>query len=320
LPEDKTVGSRARSGEPPSGLHKTSQGKTIAGTPLVAQIILVLFSRPMDAADFPLSLYLARIGLTAAPDPNEEGLRKLHAAQAFSIPFENLDIHLGRTISLEPDALVSKIIRRGRGGYCFELNGIFHLALRSLGFAVRPLLARVLYGRSDPGARTHQVLIVTISGRDWLADIGFGGPGLRLPLPLIPGQVEKQYRELFRLRSDPKYGIVLQKESNDAFVDLYAFDEDELTLDIDIDMANHFTSTWPDSIFRLHRMCSLPKSWGRTTLSDMELTIHRDGQSISRTLPSGPQYMAAIAEHFGICLDAAYESLAPLSQSQGPTA
>jgi N-hydroxyarylamine O-acetyltransferase len=272
----------------------------------------MLFSALMNTLDFPLSQYLARVGLSKSPEPDEEGLREMHSAQAFSIPFENLDIHLGRGISLKMEALVSKLINQRRGGYCFELNGIFHLALKSLGFTVRPLLARVLYGRKDPGARTHQVLIVTISGRDWLADSGFGGPGLCLPLPIVPDQIGEQYGERYRLRRDSVYGMVLQRESQDSFVDLYSFDEREPTLDVDIDMANHFTSTWPASIFRLHRMCSLRKLWGRVTLSDMELTIHRNGQSLTRILPPGPQYMASIAEHFGIHLNARYEDLSQL--------
>ncbi len=284
---------------------------------LVPQVILMLFSAPMKAIDFPLSGYLARVGLSKAPEPDEEGLKEIHAAQVFSIPFENLDIHLGRSILLEPDKLVSKLIYRQRGGYCFELNGIFQLALESLGFAVRPLLARVIYGRTDPGAHTHQVLIVKLPGQGWLADAGFGGPGLRMPLPLIPDQVGEQYGERYRLRLDPKYGTVLQKESNDAFIDLYAFNENELTLGIDIEMANHFTSTWPASIFRLHRMCALPQPWGRVTLSNMELTIYRDGKSVRRTLPPGTQYMESIAENFGINLDAAYGDLAPLEPTQG---
>jgi N-hydroxyarylamine O-acetyltransferase len=265
---------------------------------------------------FSLSQYLARIGLSRIPDPDEEGLREVHAAQALSTAFENLDIHLGRAIPLRPEDLVAKLIHQRRGVYCFELNGIFRLALQSLGSAVRPLMARVLYGRSDPGARTHQVLIVTISGRRWLADSGCGGPGLRLPLRIVRDRIEEQCGERYRLRRDSRYGMVLQKESGAAFVDLYVFDERERTLDIDIDTANHCTSTWHDSILRLRRMCSLPKPWGRATLSDMELTTYRDGQSLSRTLPPGPECMAAIAEHFGIHLNAAYEDLAPLAISK----
>jgi len=269
----------------------------------------------MDSSDFPLAHYLERIGLKETPKPDEEGLKQVHAAQAFSIPFENLDIHLGRAISLKPADLVAKLIYRKRGGYCFELNGIFNLALKALGFAVRPVLARVLYGRSAPGARTHQVLVVTISGCTWLADVGFGGPGLRLPMPIVADQIEQQYGERYRLRPDPTYGMLLQKESRDAsVVGLYAFDERELTMDLDINMANHFTATSPDSIFRLRRMCALPKPWGRITIEDMELAIYRDGQSTRRLLPSGASYMDAIAENFGIYLDAAYDDFAQRSE------
>ncbi len=279
---------------------------------LAACAHLMLFSSYMDSQDFPLSEYLSRIGLDTAPKPDLEGLRALHAAQAFSIPFENFDVLLGRNISLETGDLVSKLIRHRRGGYCFELNGIFYRALKALGFEVRQLMARVLYDRPDPGARTHEVLLVRISGEDWLADNGFGGPGLCLPLPMMPDVIGEQFGERYRLRGDPQLGMVLQRESKGAFIDIFSFNENEVTLDVDIEMANHFTSTWPASTFRLRRMCSLRKAWGRVTLSDMELTIHRDGESVSRTLRPGPGYIAAMAEHFGIYLDAAYEDLAPL--------
>jgi N-hydroxyarylamine O-acetyltransferase len=278
---------------------------------------LVLFLASMTSTGFQLPRYLERVGLSSPPKPDEDGLRQIHSAQAFSIPFENLDIHLGRPISLKPEALAGKILSRNRGGYCFELNGIFHLALTALGFSVRPHLARVLYGRADAGARTHEVLTVAISGNKWLADAGFGGPGLRSPLPLVIGQVQEQYGERYRLRQDSVLGTVLQKESQNSFLDLYAFNEKELTLEVDIDMANHYTSTSPSSIFRLHRMCSLPNSRGRVTLSDMELTIYRDGQSVSRPLPAGPAYVAAIEEHFGIDVDAKYENFLPVTRFSG---
>lgn len=239
----------------------------------------------------------------------------MHSAQAFSIPFENIDVHFGRPISLKPADLVEKILRQKRGGYCFELNGIFLQALRALGFSARPHMARVLYGRAAPSERTHEVLVVTVSGKKWLADTGFGGPGLRSPIPIATDLAHEQYGERYRLRRDPELGLVLQKETRDLLLDLYAFNENELTLEVDIEMGNHFTSTSPVSIFRLHRMCSLAQSWGRVTLNDMELTIHRDGQSIRRILPPGPEYMAAISKHFGIDTGAMYEDLLPLKNS-----
>jgi len=260
----------------------------------------------MHATDFPIKKYLDRIALESAPGEDENGLKQIHAAHVFSIPFENLDIHLGRTISLKPEDLIEKMLVKKRGGYCFELNGLLHQALNALNFTVRPLLARVLYTLPEPTALTHQVLIVTISGTDWLADTGFGGPGLRLPVPVIPDRIFEQYGDRYKLRSDPDYGWVLEKESGGAFIDLYAFTE-QLTLDADIEMSNHFTSTWPSSLFRIQKMCVLPKTWGRITLADMELTIHRDGRSTGKTLDPGPSYMDALAEHFGLALNTKYE-------------
>ena len=111
---------------------------------------------------------------------------------------------------------------------------------------VRPLLVRVLYNLTEPGPYAHEVLIVTISGQDWLADVGFGGPGLRLPIPMIPERTYEQFGDCYRLRSDPDYEWVLQKESGGTFVDLYTI-KDRLTLDTDIEMSNHFTSTYPGS-------------------------------------------------------------------------
>jgi N-hydroxyarylamine O-acetyltransferase len=260
----------------------------------------------MNSKDFPLSRYLERIALSSPPDRDENGLKEIHAAQTFTIPFENLEIHLGRTISLKPEDLIDKLLERNRGGYCFELNGMLHLALKALGFIVRPLLVRVFYNRTEVGPYAHQVLIVTISGQDWLADAGFGGPGLRLPIPMIPDRTYEQFGDRYRLRSDPDYGWVLQKESGSTFIDLYTI-RDQLTLDDDIEMSNHFTSTWPGSFFRAQRVCAIPKTWGRITLTDMELTFHRDGRSTSRTLTPGPPYMEALAEHFGLVLEAEYK-------------
>jgi N-hydroxyarylamine O-acetyltransferase len=260
----------------------------------------------MNSIDFPLSQYLERIGLSSLPSRDEDGLKEIHAAQAFTIPFENLEIHLGRKISLKPEDLIEKILDRNRGGYCFELNGLLHLALKALGFMVHPLLVRVFYNLAEPGPYAHEVLIVTMSGQDWLADVGFGGPGLRLPIPMIPDRIYEQFGERYRIRSDPDHEWVLQKEGGDTFIDLYTI-KDQLTLDADIEVSNHFTSTWPDSFFRAQRMCVIPKPWGRITLNGMELNFHRDGQNTSRVLPPGPPYMEALAEHFGLVLETEYE-------------
>lgn len=265
----------------------------------------------MSAASFPLEAWLERVGLAAAPCADAAGLAAAHEAQAFAIPFENLDIQLGRPIALEPAALVAKLVRRRRGGYCYELNTLLMLALEALGFRPRAGLARVLWNRPEPGPRSHQVLRVAADGRDWLADVGFGGPGLRRPIPLEPGRVERQHGEAFRLRADERLGLVLEQEAEAGWLGLYAFAE-ETTLPVDIAVANFVSSHLPASPFVRSRMAALPAAWGRVTLLDMELRLHRDGATRIERLAPGAAYLAALREHLGIELDAAYDELRPL--------
>jgi N-hydroxyarylamine O-acetyltransferase len=260
----------------------------------------------VNPEDFQIDPYLKRIGLVRAPAADERGLKEVHAAQVFTIPFENLDIHLGRPVSLKPEDLVEKIVFRKRGGYCFELNGLLGLALRAIGFTLHPVLARVLYQLPEPTALTHEVLVVNLSGRDWLADAGFGGPGLRLPLEIQPDLVSEQYGDSYRLLRNSIGGWTLQKKAATGFIDLYMF-QDTPALDIDIEMSNHFTSTWPSSRFRMHKMCSLASADRRITLLDTELSIHKRGRTSRRTLPQGPAYVEALAEYFGIELGTTYE-------------
>lgn len=263
-------------------------------------------------APFPLEAWLARVGLDRPPRPDEAGLIAAHEAQAFSIPFENLDIHLGRAIALEPAALAGKLVQRRRGGYCYELNTLLSLALAALGFRPREGLARVLWNRPGPGPRSHQLLRVRVGRRDWLADVGFGGPGLRRPIPLEPGRIGRQHGEAFRLRRHAHLGLILQKEAEGGWLDLYAF-ADELTLPVDVAVANFVSSHLPTAPFVRFRMCALPAPWGRVTLQDLELRIHRDGSVRRETLTPGPAYLAALKEHFGIELDAAHDDLRPLA-------
>ena len=135
--------------------------------------------RPVD-----LDAYLARIGYRERLDPTVETLRGLHFAHATQIPFENLDILLGRSIVLDLESLQKKLVERRRGGYCFEQNTLFAAVLESLGFAVTRLAARVRFGATSIRPRSHMLLSVEIDGEPWLADVGFGGEGLLHPVPL----------------------------------------------------------------------------------------------------------------------------------------
>ena len=191
-----------------------------------------------------LDAYLARIGYQGPVEPTVACLEGLHLAHVTSIPFENLDIHLGRPIRLDLESLQDKLVRARRGGYCFENNTLFAAALEEIGFAVTRLAARV---RGGTGGRTHMVLRVEAEGSAWLADVGFGGGSILKPLPFEPGPVVDQFGWRFRLVDDDA-GRELQALRPEGWLGSYVFTF-EPQLPIDYEIANHYTSTHPDSPF-----------------------------------------------------------------------
>ena len=194
-----------------------------------------------------LTAYARRVGVTDARVPDLETLRRLHAAHVAAIPFENLDILLGRGISLELPDLVAKLAVGGRGGYCFEHNTLFLAVLRELGFSALPMEARVRAGSTVLRPRTHMVIAVQIDDRRWLADVGFGGEGLLEPVAL-DGTPSLPTAGLTHRIIEADDLFVLQARRTAGWDDQYAF-RFERVHPIDFEMANWFTSTYPQSPF-----------------------------------------------------------------------
>ena len=248
-----------------------------------------------------LSAYLDRINYRGDRLPTSETLRQLHLAHVLAVPFENLDNFLGRAVSLEPADLFAKIVVARRGGYCFELNGLFSLLLEALGFPVTRMIARVRYGSKPPYARSHQVLLVSMQGESWLVDVGFGGNGLLEPFPLVAGQVARQLGEQFRLVSAEQDGYLLQCLVHDEWESLYSFSP-EPCQPVDYRYANYFHSHSPDSLFMQRRICTLPTLEGRKTLVDQSLSMRRNGKNEKSVADSDAAYARMLQEHFGIVL------------------
>ncbi len=249
--------------------------------------------------------YLERIGYREPPRPSAETLHALHVAHTFSVPFENLDVHLGRTIALEPDALFDKIVRRRRGGYCFELNGLFALLLEALGFTAHRLMARVRGEAAGPSPRSHQVLLVECGGESWLADVGFGGRGLIAPLPLRPVDEAVQYADRFRLARRPSSNretFLLQSALKGAWRDLYEFSLERFE-PVDYIFANYYHSHAPESLFTQHVICTKPTPDGRVTLTDRDLTIRTAQTRRRHTVADPDEFRTVLHLHFGIEAD-----------------
>lgn len=210
----------------------------------------LMFPMSIPPAEIDLDAYFARIGSTASRKPTLALLHAIIAHHIVAIPFENLDVLLGRPILLDPASLQQKLIRDRRGGYCFEQNGLLLLVLTALGFQAVPLSARVRIQRPRDFTppRTHLFIRVEIAGETWLADVGIGGLSPTAALRLNDAGEQSTLHEPRRiLRENGRF--FRQVKLGDEWSDVCEFTGEEMPL-IDREVSNWWTSTNPRSTFR----------------------------------------------------------------------
>lgn len=256
---------------------------------------------PEPALD--LDAYFARIGYTGTREPSLATLRALHLHHVLAVPFENLDVLLGRTISLELGDLARKIVHERRGGYCYEQNTLFAAVLRALGFHVATLVARVRWQvpAEQPTARTHMILRVEADGRPWLADVGFGSAGLTGPIALDAGEIEQTTpHEARRLAVRGEY-TVHQVRIGGEWHDAFQFTSDAVP-SIDYEVANWFSNKHPRSHFQQNLIVTRARADGsRVLLFNRELTERRrDGSAVKRPVHDADELLALLAAHFDL--------------------
>ena len=251
-----------------------------------------------DSNHLDLEAYLLRIDYSGPLDLSQPVLEQLHLAHATHIPFENLDILLGRPISLDLAHVQGKLVAGRRGGYCFEQNLLFAAVLTKLGFSVKQLAARVRYRTTHILPRTHMLLLVTVDETTSLVDVGFGAEGLLLPVPLVANQPVQHYAWTYRLM-EGKGHWVLQSSHDAAWLDLYAFTEQE-QLFADYQMANYYTSTHPDSRFVQILTVQLPTPSSRKILHNREFVEDFGTTVTRRTLADDDELLDILAGSFGL--------------------
>lgn len=260
---------------------------------------------------FDLATYLARIALPAIPAADANGLFDLQRAHRLAIPFENLDILLGRLIEIDSASVFAKLVEAKRGGYCFEHNRLFLDALAACGFDARPLLARVWLGATSVPPLTHTFSLVTIDGQAWIADPGFGG-SYAPPMPLVDGvEVDGPDGARFRLSQTLEHGWMLSRDGHPATTDgrgtgegwqpQYSFTLD-WAWDVDLALSNHWVSTAPSSRFCRHRVVSIVLPTGFASLTD-GLYRRRAGDDEASVMITDPRiYRMRLSLMFGIAL------------------
>lgn len=240
----------------------------------------------MYADNFKLADYCQRIKIKYQGElsPNLASVQALMQQQLNTLPFENLNVLAGRVISLKPEDIVEKLIYQQRGGYCYELNGLFTMALSALGIEYQWVAARpLIYPARRP--RTHAALVVQFDGVEWLLDLGFGSYGMREPMRLdqINQPVQQAYDQ-FMLTQETDGDLALQALVEGVWVKQYSFNRSPVEW-IDFLPANWMNSTHPDAIFTKIPLIVLFTPEGRKLLAGNNFKTYQAGRVTQITIP-----------------------------------
>jgi N-hydroxyarylamine O-acetyltransferase len=246
------------------------------------------------------SAYLKRIGVEKE-EPSLSFLRTLHKNHLLNIPFENLDIHYGQKIVLDYQKVFKKVIERHRGGFCYELNGLFYQLLLSLGFRCHLISGRVRNRETDELGREfdHMIILVFDESDSWLIDVGFG-EGFIEPKKIDTKTVQMDYTKYWRMTQDADENYLLQV-SNDAshFETIYQFDLVPRQM-IEFMWMCDYHQTSPDSFFTGKKLITQLTPTGRVTLTDRTLKIHSLSTTSEMDILNEDEFLSKLKEHFGI--------------------
>ena len=256
-----------------------------------------------SAAKLDLDAYLRRIGYRGPAEPSEAALAALHRAHLAAIPFENLDIILGRGVQVDLDSIQAKLVHARRGGYCYEHGQLFGAVLERLGFGVDRLLARVGPDGAQARPRTHLTLRVTAGSGMWLADVGFGSspPGplsLRWPQAGGPRDLDGWVYQVVPDEETERTWKLRELQGGD-WVTLYRF-EDQRVYPADVVMSNHFTSTHPQSWFTWQPIVVRRDPGAIVSLVGRSYTVTRPGHVKERRQLTDDEFAAALTDVFAL--------------------
>ena len=242
--------------------------------------------------------YLKRINYRGSIVPSAQTLRDLQLAHLQAVPFENLSIHANQPIVLNDKALFEKIVKRRRGGFCYELNGLFAALLRELGFKVDMLSARVANAQGELGPEfDHMTLLVSLEDR-WLADVGFGDSFL-LPLLLDERGEQVQGNVSYQILAEDDGFSLMQRNPDDQWRLQYRFTLKPYTFSAYEAMCRYH-QTSPESHFTSGRVCTRATPQGRITLRELRLITTTQGQREERSVADELEYEKILREEFDV--------------------
>ncbi len=243
--------------------------------------------------------YLERIGLTRTEvSANLASLRLLQRSHLLAVPFENLDIHWKRPIVLDLDRFFEKIVEERRGGFCYELNGLFNELLRELGFETRLISARVSKGGSHGREYDHAAIIVRIGEDEYLADVGFGDFAAE-PLTFVLDIEQADQTGTFIIRRFDDDCFEVAKREGDEWKGEYILKNIPRDLTEFTEMCD-FQQYSPESHFTKGKLCSIMTANGRKTLTDSKLIVTEDSVKRESLVDSDIDFEDLLAREFAI--------------------
>ena len=248
-----------------------------------------------------ISAYLKRIGFDGDLTPSLELLATLQKTHLLHIPFENLDIHYDRPITLDFERIYEKVIHQRRGGFCYELNGLYYYLLKSLGYQVKRISARVYAaGLKLPHEYDHLAVIVTLDGKEYLTDVGYKEFAFA-PLKLELDISQKDERGHFRFDQHSEGYIRVSKVSNMETLPEYVFMNVHREFSEFTQMC-HFQQYDEQSHFRKQKLISVPTESGRVTLTSTKLKITENGKAHESPIHDQEEFAARLKQYFGMVI------------------
>jgi N-hydroxyarylamine O-acetyltransferase len=243
--------------------------------------------------------YLKRIGVVGPLTPADTVLLSLlQKRHLMTVPFENLDIHWGQPIVLNVERFYEKIVVEGRGGFCYELNGLFNELLRAVGYKTRLISARVFNGKEHGPEYDHAAMLVSIGEREYLADVGFGD-FTAVPLKYELDLEQKDPNGEFVIRSFDEGYLEVAKRDGNGWKSQYIFKDIARDLSEFAEMC-HFQQTSADSHFTQGKVCSIMTDAGRKTLTDKKFLITEHGHKTELEIASNGEFDNILYNEFGI--------------------
>lgn len=248
-----------------------------------------------------VSRYLKRIDYDGSLEPCLTVLSDLQRSHLFAVPFENLDIHIGVQIVLDQERIFRKVVENHRGGFCYELNGLFFELLSALGFQAKRIAAQVYNPESGVYGKPydHLAIVVDLDGEEYLADVGFG-EFARAPLKLEPGMIQEDVSGIFRIIEQEGF-LIVQKEVKGEFVPEYKFQNVARAYQEYADMCVYH-QTNPNSHFTKKRLISLATTFGRVTITGVRFKMTNGDVIEERQLANETEFRELLNSQFQLDL------------------